>query len=707
MSPVSQTQIARFGTFEIDLQSGELRKRGRRVKLQELPFRVLALLLKNAGQIVTREELRSGLWPSDTFVDFDNGLNAAINKLREALGDSPDSPRFIETLPRRGYRFIAPIEGGPVGDLQRDSQGQRLKRFPWSVVTAVLVLALLAGIVAWMKLRENPRVTATMRLTFGGRIAAPLSLFWAETPALATDGKRIFASGRAGASNLVSVPATGGEPIAVTEMLSGRLRNMSPDGSNLLVWGRLAGDDRAHLWIQPATGESPHRLPGVDGQDGAWSPDGKSLVYAAEQDLYVARNSGESHKILTLPGNATWIRWSPDGHRIRFTLMDLKTKAPTIWESPADGSHLKRVTFFQDPSAVECCGEWTTDGSYFLFRTVRDNRADVWIVHESGFLRRKTPMQLTAGPLDSVAAIPSPDAKQLFVVGAQPQTHLLRFDVVTQQVRPFFPELPLYMAATTADGEWVTYVEIRGKESSLWRSKADGSGALKLAGPFRAITWPKWSPDKKFIAFAAKQADQPFQSFVVPANGGTPHLLMTAEHNYVDPNWSPDGRTVMLGQTPDYLGEFNAQKAIYLVDVESNQASKLAGSDGLFSPHWSPDGKFVVAMRLGQRTLMLLDVAKQTWSELLSSSKEHPLRFDSPQWSPDGKYIYFNEDEHAMAMRLTLASRKLEPVISVRELRESQNAGFCSFADTAWDGSLFISCWSDGGDLYRLDLDLP
>src|SRR6266849_10159838 len=101
--------ILRFGAFELDLRSGDLRKKGVRIKLQEQPLQVLTVLLQHPDEVVTREELRSAIWPVDTFVDFDNSLNTAVNKLREALGDSADNPRFIETLPRRGYRFIAPV----------------------------------------------------------------------------------------------------------------------------------------------------------------------------------------------------------------------------------------------------------------------------------------------------------------------------------------------------------------------------------------------------------------------------------------------------------------------------------------------------------------------------------------------------------------------------------------------------------------------
>src|SRR2546430_3321781 len=102
--------ILRFGVFEVDVRSGELRKQGVRIKLQEQPFHVLAVLLQRPGEVVTREQLRSENWSADTFVDFDNSVNTAINKLREALGDSADNPRFVETLPRRGYRLLAGVQ---------------------------------------------------------------------------------------------------------------------------------------------------------------------------------------------------------------------------------------------------------------------------------------------------------------------------------------------------------------------------------------------------------------------------------------------------------------------------------------------------------------------------------------------------------------------------------------------------------------------
>src|SRR5467141_4194719 len=103
-------RVVHFGVFELDFGTGELRKVGFKIKLQDQPFQVLAMLLEHPGELVTREELHRRLWPSDTFVDFEHGLNAAVRRLRDALGDSAESPQFVETLPRRGYRFVAPIE---------------------------------------------------------------------------------------------------------------------------------------------------------------------------------------------------------------------------------------------------------------------------------------------------------------------------------------------------------------------------------------------------------------------------------------------------------------------------------------------------------------------------------------------------------------------------------------------------------------------
>src|SRR3989442_1747133 len=162
--------ILRFGVFEVDVRTGELRKHGGRIKLQEQPFHVLTVLLQRPGEVVTREELRSQNWPADTFVDFDNSLNTAINKLREALGDSADSPRFIETLPRRGYRFIAPVtgvDGAAAGSAAGVSAATPIRGR--KIVAAVAVVVFAAGIsggLLW-RARRTPHLTEKDTIVLG------------------------------------------------------------------------------------------------------------------------------------------------------------------------------------------------------------------------------------------------------------------------------------------------------------------------------------------------------------------------------------------------------------------------------------------------------------------------------------------------------------------------------------------------------------
>src|SRR5690242_9549460 len=178
-------RLIRFGIFEADLNAGELRKGGSRIRLQEQPFQILAMLLERPGQIITREELRGKLWPSDTFVDFEHGVNSGVARLREALGDSADSPRYIETLPRRGYRLIVSVEGVPqtaapqvtangenggasatiaqpasqagAADARADLPAARFRWRRWTALTGIA--AALVGVISYIYLRPAHALT--------------------------------------------------------------------------------------------------------------------------------------------------------------------------------------------------------------------------------------------------------------------------------------------------------------------------------------------------------------------------------------------------------------------------------------------------------------------------------------------------------------------------------------------------------------------
>jgi DNA-binding winged helix-turn-helix (wHTH) protein len=164
-APASSRRRVRAGLFEVDLGCGEIHKSGRKVRLQEQPFRVLAILLERPGEIITREELQARVWPADTFVGFDEGINTAIRKLRVAFGDSADNPRFVETIPRRGYRFVAPVhdtvaepaqplESVTVGDAALALPRRLPRNVPW-LLGLLSVAALLVALASVTYLRRS------------------------------------------------------------------------------------------------------------------------------------------------------------------------------------------------------------------------------------------------------------------------------------------------------------------------------------------------------------------------------------------------------------------------------------------------------------------------------------------------------------------------------------------------------------------------
>jgi TolB-like protein/DNA-binding winged helix-turn-helix (wHTH) protein len=193
-APASTSEVLQFGVFQLDLQRAELRKQGVRIKLQEQPLKVLQLLLKNRGEIVTREQLRTAIWPANTFVEFDHGLYSAMVRLREALGDSSESPRFIETVARRGYRFIAPVSSpgvveAAISEPAATKAQPRSRRVVVSLLTGLLAGALLLGIVLglnlansrdWLRRRSNPQVRSLAVLPLQNLSGDPAQEYFAD-----------------------------------------------------------------------------------------------------------------------------------------------------------------------------------------------------------------------------------------------------------------------------------------------------------------------------------------------------------------------------------------------------------------------------------------------------------------------------------------------------------------------------------------------
>ena len=240
-------QLIRFGVFEVDLRAGELRKQGVKVKLQEQPLKLLQFLLENPGQIVSREELRSRIWPADTFVEFDHGLYSAIAKLRDALGDSPESPRFIETVARRGYRFIAPVTiTNRVPDTQIHHETDKTPTKPARLDVRRLITSVVAGLVG-----------AALLLTI--------------VVAFDIAGAREWLRGRT--AKTVQVQRIT-DFVGVKESPA-----ISPDGKTVAFVVPVNG--RKQIWIRLLAGGSPLQLThdDTDHEHPRWTPDSSSLIY--------------------------------------------------------------------------------------------------------------------------------------------------------------------------------------------------------------------------------------------------------------------------------------------------------------------------------------------------------------------------------------------------------------------------------------------
>lgn len=481
----------RFGVFEVRRDARELRKHGVRIKLEDQPFEILTALLEKPGDIVTRSELQARLWPEGTFVDFDRSLTKAVHKIRTALGDSAATPRFVETLSGRGYRFIAPVEvvadlvPGPEPDssssLPRVTAFERRAWPKWAAVAAVSAAAMGAAILWLSRPLPPPRVTGTVQITNDGRgNGAPML----------TDGTRLLFN-LAGEPRQVSVK--GGESVPLSlPMQNAWLADISPDRTEFLMCRYHDTDrdlERLELWAAPLLGGSPRRLGnllvttrlgldtgngfptprrrgGVDAHQSiaAWSPDGQQLVYARDMELHLARSDGtEVRKLATFVGAPFFVRWSPDGHLLRLSVsnavLGAGDSAASLWEVSVDDGRVRRLLPGWDPSWYTCCGNWTPDGKYFVFQS----RSNIWAIREKGgFFQRAShePVQLTNGPMAAYWPLPSLDGKRLFIAGYQPRNKFLRYDLQSRRFAPEFAGVSGDNLEFSKDGKWVTYVSV-------------------------------------------------------------------------------------------------------------------------------------------------------------------------------------------------------------------------------------------------------
>jgi len=532
----------------------------------------------------------------------------------------------------------------------------------WIAVAIVSLLVLALAVVLLRVPAPPPRVASSTRLTHDGR---PKAL----GGTVVTDGARLyFSEFEADHGVLAQVSAGGGEVVPIpTPLRNAWVEDISPDHTELLVRDADYWAARGALWAVPTLGGSPRRLGNIVGRSAAWSPDGKTVAYAtSENDLFVANGDGAgSRKLVKLPGGCFWIRWSPDGTHLRFTIRESETNTTALWEISADGSHLRPLLPGWSTTPAECCGNWTADGKYYVFQSIRGNVPNIFALAERAgpFSRtRPEPMQLTSGATSTQLPVPSRDGKKLYAIAGEARGELVAFDRGSGQWTPYLSGISAEGVTFSRDRQWATYVTF--PEGILWRSKLDGSQRMQLTYPPLQSYQPWWSPDGKRIAFMGISTDGHWHIYAVSADGGTPDHLTVGSEGQQDPSWSPDGNSLVFTEN----GKSPNEDSLHLLSLKTGDVVAVAGSESMCCPRWSPDGRYIAAIRNFSQGLTLFDFTTQKWQVLNTEI----INFMT--WSRDGKTLYFDTflQSDPAFYRVRMNDLKTERLLSLKSLRRAQ-----------------------------------
>lgn len=575
-------------------------------------------------------------------------LRADLKRLKRDSGSASTA-----ATPVASASAPSPIPMQPLRQDSSDSQmvvdlARRYKGVLWGGLI-MAALAVGALIYALRPALPPPTVSNYTQLTQDGR----------RKDLIGTDGSRLYLDevGISPTSRIAQVAVSGGvvAPVPAPSMEM-RPLSVSSDGSKLLVTDRVSSTEfDAPLWSLPILGGSPIRLADTIGGGGAWSPDGKQLVYTDGSDVYLAAADGtNARKIASLPAEGWDPLWSPDGSRIRLTVESLMGGSDSLWQVLPSGANLHRLFPGWHERAGAGGGSWTPDGKYFVFESANQ----IWATRETGSFLHKVdsaPVQLTSGAIGYGDPVVGKDGKKLYAVEALEKGALQRFDRKTGSFTPFLGGISAYYVDFSRDGKSLVYVTF--PDQVLWRSNADGSGAQQLTSEGLTVLEPFWSPDGTRVAFYGFQPGQHPRIYTIPAEGGTPEEAAPGiPEGQFDPCWSPDGNSIAFSGGPGGVS------AIRIVNLETHRISEVPGSKGLFSPRWSPDGRYMVAMPEGSANMMLFDFKSQKWSLLAAI----PASF--PYWSHDSQYVYFlgRLPNVEMLDRVRISDRKVEQITSLK-----------------------------------------
>ncbi len=700
-----KNHVIKFGRFEVDLEQLVLTKNGLRIRLQEQPFQILAMLLERPGELITREQIGQRLWPANTFVEFDDGLNTAVRKLRSALGEEADNPRFIETVPRRGYRFIAPVTGNsprplpvtvtthvlpPVvhlvsgnAELPPPEKRRSRRSFFALVLTMICIAAAALAAFYWTKPAKTPHLVRITQLTRSGAVHPNQNL--------ATDGLRLYYIERDhGDWVLKSMPAAGGTGTRVDVPLSRYdLQDLSSDGSEMLL-RRITNDaDSDSLWIMSSVGGPVHRVGEMHALGAAFSPDGRTVTYSDGGDVYLCDKDGRNaRKLFSAAGDVLRLRWSPQGDLLRFTLNDSAQHTNALWEVRSDGSGMHPLLPESTLPKWEWMLGWSHDARWFAFSAASESGRDIWLLQHnpSSSGPDRNPIQLTAGPIEFDLPVFSTDSSRLYAVGVQRRGELLRYIPATHGFSPYLGGISADQLDFSRDRRWLAYVTY--PEGVLWRARIDGSNLLKLTDSTLRVLAPKWSPDGSQISFLARASrGEKWQAYLVSANGGLYRRIASGADETTGAAWLQAATLVLSSPQWDELRTLN---------LNSGKIASMPGSQHLQGALVSPSGRFLIGSSMDGISFEILDRA---------TGKRQNVAQDGnyPSFSPDERCIYFNRFTGSKPgfFRVRLADIKEEKVFDLTAFQAS--GSWSTWSTVSPDGSFLLLRDLGGADLYAID----
>jgi len=675
----------------------QISRNGTSVRMEPKVMQVLVCLARQVGEPVSKESLLQEVWP-DTFVT-DDVLKRSISELRRALQDDARDPRIIQTISKRGYRLVVPRD--PL-HLDKELPAQpstppKRRARTWYFVTAGTVTVLVLAVVAiWISVRSPLQIQtlSVTQLTNDGQV---------KYDPLGTDGTRIYSSEYWAGQRpmLVQVPLNGGQPVAInTALRSPRFFDVSPDGTELLV-GNLENLGRFSLWVMSVTGRVTRQIGELQADDyAAWTPDGNHVVYSNGRNVLVVGEDGQPPKSLfTAPGQVSFISMSPDAQVFRFTVRDMATKAEALWEASAQGENIRPLLADWSGHLSACCGRWTRDGLYYVFQAKRNGRNDLWALATPRlFLWNKNvePLQLTGGPLEYSRPLPGKNVASLFAVGTLRRAEIVRYDMRSGQFVPYLFGMSAESASFSQDGNWVAYISY--PDGILWRSRIDGSDQLQLTFPQMRALGPRWSPDAKKIAFMAQDPGQPWNIYVVPAEGGLSERVLPEGQSQAAPSWMPDGKSLVFGAEGN-----DSDLPLRILHLDSKQALPVPESSGLFAPQASPaTGQLLAITKRRPFRLMLFDSGKGTWEQLEDYETSYP------NWSHDEKYVYFSDWHigHGRIARIRLSDRRIETAADLEKMGRVPVGTFGWWGGLAPDDSPLLSRDISTQEIYAIKWQL-